>query len=255
MVVVAYNSSWDDDPKKAEHRGTIADEHLDELTEYLTSLDLSASKLRVFLVHHHPVQYSDPVNDPPDISIMTNAERLLDILESHRFDLLVHGHKHKPNFRTHIIDSGSPLAILGSGSFSIGLDTRWSGHVSNQFHLLTVDGRDEFACICGKLESWAYLCGKGWVPSKPSTGIRHNVPFGTYILPENLKTVLRPMVLAEIDKKGNIGWTEIIAAKPQFRYLPVELVISVLEDLSSELSLKRFGEPPDDIILVRLGAT
>ena len=118
IVVVGYNSAWHDEPGDAVHHGLVDQQALLELEKYLNGIDLSPSRLRLFTVHHHPLLYSDPIPNEPDFSAMTNAENLLDLLRAKEFDLLVHGHKHKPCFKTQIIHSGFPLAILCSGSFS-----------------------------------------------------------------------------------------------------------------------------------------
>lgn len=254
VLAVGYNSSWHDDPTKAVHNGIIGDDHLPKLEEHLAKLDLSPSRLRLFLVHHHPVQYSDPVNDPPDFSVMTNAGNLLALLQKYHFDLLIHGHKHKPNFETHIINSSFPLAILCAGSFSVELDTRWSGHVNNQFHVVRVEGRDSDAKnIFGRVESWTYLCGKGWLPSKLHNGIRHIEPFGTYLQPEALKKRLGPLLQEKLQQHNHLEWSEVLSELHDLKYLPPDLAMQVLDALGSELHFRRHGEPPEEVILVKQG--
>lgn len=255
IIAVGYNSAWHDDPSITTHHGLIADEHLRELNEYLSAITLPDSKLRVFLVHHHPVQYSDPIADEPDFSAMTNAEKLLTTLRSKHFDLLIHGHKHVPNFKTHIIDSEFPLVILGSGSFSAQMDTRWSGLVNNQFHVITIDGRDtKNQCINGFLESWTYICGRGWKPSDISNGIRHKLLFGTYILPYELLSTLRPIIKTRLETRDYITWQKLLSEIPDLanlKYLLPGILIEVLDTLAIELSFHRHGDSADEIVLLK----
>ena len=254
LLAVGYNSSWKDNPKEAIHHGAIDNLHLDALDEDLAKIDMSSSRLRMFLVHHHPIQYSDPVSDPPDFSVMTNAGNLLSLLQKYKFDLLIHGHKHIPKFQTYIVNASSPLAILCSGSFSVLLDTRWSGHVNNQFHMVYVEGRDDqLKHVYGRVESWTYLCGAGWVQSKSHNGIRHYEPFGIYIQPEELKKTLRPILQNKFSNKDFVVWPDILSEVAQLRFLPPERVTDVLNSLSADIGFKLHGELPTDLILLKTG--
>ena len=84
-----------------------------------------------------------PIRRQPDFSLMTNAEDLLSLLHRYQFDFLIHGHKHNPRFLVHCSPSYSHLPILGSGSFSVLIDTLNSGKVDNMFHIVSVNRRDE----------------------------------------------------------------------------------------------------------------
>lgn len=257
LLVVGYNSSFHDDPNVSVHHGLIANESLTRLEEELEAREAGATKakkkLRIFLVHHHPVQYSDPIPNEPDFSAMTNAGNLLKILRRKHFDLVIHGHKHSPRFETHIVDSGFPLAILSAGSFSSILDTRWSGYVNNQFHIIEVEGRDDVTdCIYGEVNSWTYLCGRGWLESQPNNGIPHISPFGTYLLPASLKAALEPLLKKRFKDSDYAEWRDIVKALPHLRHLQPERAVEVLDDLAPKLSFKRHGTPPDEVILLKV---
>jgi len=75
LLVVGYNSSHHDEPKKF-HHGLIDTTHLTEMRKALESLPPTKDQLRLFLVHHHLLQYDDPTPEFPDGSIMVNAEKL-----------------------------------------------------------------------------------------------------------------------------------------------------------------------------------
>jgi len=257
LMAVGYNSAWSDDRSVSVHHGLMSNDHVRKLDERLAGLDLSPNRLRLFIVHHHPIQYSDPIADEPDFSAMTNSENLLAVLGKHNFDLLIHGHKHSPRFKTVSFGSGFPLAILCAGSFSARLDTRWSGLVNNQFHLVTVEGRDPSShCVFGLVESWTYLCGSDWVPSELYNGIRHKELFGTYVQPHMVKETLRPVIEQRLREKGYAEWPKLISGTPglgYLRYLPPNLVMDVLDSLSGELDFLSHGKPPDDLILISRG--
>ncbi len=252
LLVVGYNSSWQDSPEIPTHHGEISSGSLDEIQSNLDKIDTSHTRLKIFLVHHHPVQYSDPIPNEPDFSAMTNAENLLTLLRTKQFDMLIHGHKHSPRFQSLSIDSGFPLAILCAGSFSRQLDTRWSGHVNNQFHLIHVDERDDATkCIAGYVDSWTYLSGSSWMSSQPQNGIIHRAPFGTYVQPNQLASTLRPIIEQELNAKEFVSWDDLISVIPYLAYLPTERTVEVLDNLASELGYHRHGTPPDKVILLK----
>ena len=252
LLVVGYNSSWDDDSELALHQGSVKQDHLLKLEKELSVISSSGSQVRIFLVHHHLRQYSNPIPDDPDLSIMVNAENLLGLLQKYHFDLLVHGHKHSPHFKVHIVDSSFPIAILCSGSFSAVLDPRWSGLVNNQFHIIRISGRDtETQCAYGEVENWTYICGHGWNPSELHNGIEHKHPFGTYLLPERLKSKLRLILEKELRNTRDVEWATVISKFPRFQHLPHKLLTDTLDDLASEMGFIPHGDSPSDMILLR----
>lgn len=254
-VVVGLNSSWDDDPKIAVHHGLVQQESINELEKVLNTLDLDTPRLKIFVVHHHPVAYSDPLPSSPDFSMMTNSPNLLKLLQSKQFDLCIHGHKHVPRFDSISIGSGFPLAILAAGSLSAILDTRWSGCVNNQFHLVHVDGRDDKnMCAYGKVESWTYTNASDWTISKPHNGIDHLVPFGTYLQPNILLKELETIILQQLSDDKFTTWSKIKELNLNYNFLPPNLVVEVIDKLTNSIGFDRHGSPPDEIVIIKRGA-
>jgi UDP-2,3-diacylglucosamine pyrophosphatase LpxH len=253
LIAVGYNSSFHDDPLKSEHHGLIDTSHLELLRSYLSTLDLSGGEVRLFLVHHHPLQYSDPTPEDPDFSIMVNSDNLLDLLREFKFDLLIHGHRHLPRFKTHSVEGATPLAVLCSGSFSVELDTRWLGAINNQFHLITIEGRDpEEEMILGRVTSWTYYYNRGWVPSKKEhDGIQHIEPFGAYMLPKRLLSLIAPILTQRFAETDYIEWRWVIEQLPQLEHLRPEVVIRTLDELQKVLGFRRLREEPEEIILLK----
>lgn len=252
LFAVGYNSSWHDDPDIAIHNGLISEDDLHSLDDYLSAVDLGTEKLKSFIVHHHPIQYSNPIPDEPDFSAMTNSSNLLQLLQKYNFDLLVHGHKHSPYFRCEIVNSGFPIIILGSGSFSAKLDSSWSGYVNNQFHLIKAINRDPITdCISGVLESWTYLSGAGWKESKIHNGIRHKMPFGHYVQPAVFKRNLEHILTNQFSTAEYVEWGKIVEIEPGYRYLPPELILKIINDLGREMGFRPHGDEPEELIFLR----
>jgi len=206
LLVVSYNSASHDTPisEDAAHHGLADPIHLDAISKYLEDKDSSDDHVRLFLVHHHPYNFADPIPDKADFSLMTNAEGLLTLLHENNFDLLVHGHKHHPRFETHTTLTYSHLPILCSGSFSTEIDSGCVGNIANQFHLVTVSGREGTESqIQGKIDSWANTHSRGWFPSVEfSCGIHHIIPFGNYVMPAELDSMLTPFIRSEERRVG-----------------------------------------------------
>ncbi len=252
LLVIGYNSSWHDEPGGHIHHGLVSEASLKEIDEYLSSIGSFTSRIKLFLVHHHPLQYSDPIPNDPDFSAMTNAENLIKLLNKYHFDIFIHGHKHAPHFTTHISNSGLPLVILGAGSFSAELDTRWSGLVNNQFHLIKIDGRDTTnKYIFGSVESWTYLCGRGWIASQNYNGIRHKLPFGKYTQPHEIRNSLQFILSAKLSEKGYIDWDDILKANSDFAYVPLERITEAINSLSKELGIRCVGHLADGGVILR----
>jgi UDP-2,3-diacylglucosamine pyrophosphatase LpxH len=254
LLVVGYNSSHHDEPKKF-HHGLIDISHIAEMRKALNKLPIANGQLRLFLIHHHLLQYDDPTPESPDSSIMVNAEQLQGFLREFRFDILIHGHRHLPRFTTHSLNGSPEMAILCSGSFSVEIDTRWTGAISNQFHLITVDGRDPNEhLIMGRVESWSYNYVRGWVESDGvHDGIPHIEPFGTYIRTESLKLLLRPTLEARFSKEQYIEWSSVLDKEPRLRHLRPEVVLRVIDELAPLVGFRRFHDIPEKMVLLKNG--
>ena len=251
LEVLGINTAFYDKRDNLNHPGEITDESLRSLKAALDTSFTSDDVVRVALAHHHPLPYPEPVPmTPKDFSIMINAESLLKLLVDHRFEFLIHGHKHVPFFTIRQDDSWHPLCILGSGSFSAKLHSRWNGIVNNQFHVVRIEDRESISkYCCGYVESWTFLSNHGWVKSAKHNGIRHGNPFGSFALPKEFENKLRNIVVPMIQTGEPVRWSKI-AENHGLKYHPTKLVASTLRKLASELKCD-VVEHEDDLILVQ----
>lgn len=251
LLVVGYNSAQHDHRNAEIHHGLVVNASLDWLDSKLSTINTGSERIKLFLVHHHPIQYSDHLPDIPDFSVMTNAENLLNLLGKFKFDFLLHGHKHIPHFNTHVWNLNPPLVILGAGSFSNQLGASYNGHASNQFHLIEVEGRDnETACTYGLLKSWSYLSGHGWQQSKKNNGICHRIGFGTYTNPTILKNALRPIIQSRFTQCDFVKWSDLVSNDQKLGYLQPDGVVELLREIGMELGAEFFGDNPENAILL-----
>jgi len=255
LLVIGYNSASHDKPvdEDGAHHGLADPDHIAALRRHLESLRLPADCLRLFLVHHHPLNYSDPEPGRPDFSAMTNAHNLLSLLHEFRFDLFIHGHRHHPRFTTHTTPTFPHLPILCSGSFSVEIDTRWSGTIDNQFHVVTVDGRAGTENrIVGRIASWAFKHCGGWIPSEEKTsGIHHIIPFGNYVMPNELDARLKPLAIHRLRNHDSLRWTYVVHHCRDLQHLPLDSAMAAFDRLAAELDCERMYETLKDLILVK----
>lgn len=250
ILVVGLNSASHDGPDQLLHHGQALQEHLQALDKHLRQIEVAQSDLRLLLIHHHPIQYSDPIADRPDFSILTNAENLLSLLARHRFDLLIHGHKHFPRFCTQQINASHPLAVLGSGSFSALLSNAYAGAVANQFHLVTIDGRDPgTGRIFGTLQNWAFSKTTSWRPSSVNDGIDHQIGFGAMVDPDHLRQRVKAIVDSQIAKAKFVKYSFLQLKVPELQYMPHDLRIELLRAVAKDCGLELHNEPPDCMFL------
>jgi len=253
LLVVSYNSASHDSPihKDAAHHGLADPDHIKKLRDYLTGIGTADTRFRIFIVHHHVHDFSMPIPRDPDFSLMTNAESLLTLLHESCFDMLIHGHRHHPRFETHSTQTYPHLPILCSGSFSVEIDTRWTGTIDNQFHLVTINERS--GCenqITGKITSWAYNHSRKWFPSEESTsGIHHIIPFGSYVMPHELDARLEPFIRHWLTNHEYILWRHIVENFPELEHLPLSSAIAAFDRIASLFNRKSMHKTLNDLIL------
>jgi 3',5'-cyclic AMP phosphodiesterase CpdA len=248
IVVAVLNSAAHDRPEAQPHHGMVTPEQVAALDFALRDVPPD-ERFRLALLHHHPIAYSDPIATEPDFSQMVNAPALLSTLRKHRLDFVLHGHKHSPRFQISIDSTGWPLPILCAGSFSAILDPRWSGKVLNQFHVIRVEDRDSDGHVRGRVTSWAYITGTGWVPSGPHAGLEHEIGFGTYTEPRRLATDIGREVDKLVASSGFAEWTKLLEAMPDLRYVPTEAISAALEAHAAARRLRVVGAIPALVVL------
>lgn len=252
LVAIAYNSASHDGPLGEQHihHGFADPVHIDAIRAYLDN-NPPDDRIRLFIVHHHPIDFTNPVPKTPDFSLMTNSESLLLLLHEYKFDILIHGHKHHPRFETHSTQTYPHLPILCSGSFSVEIDTQWAGTIDNQFHLVSLSSRNgRENGITGRITSWTNNHCKGWIPSEEFTsGIHHIIPFGSYLMPQELDARLEPFIRKWLIDHDYILWRQIVEVFPELEHLPLDSAIAAFTRLEKSLGRKSMYKTLQDLIL------
>jgi len=253
LLVLSYNSASHDTPtaENGAHHGLADPLHLAQIRNYLTTNPHPEGQVRLFLVHHHMLDFSEPILDKPDFSLMTNAENLLNLLHEFGFDLVIHGHKHQPRFETHCTQTFPHLPILCAGSFSVEIDTQWAGTIDNQFHIVNVNGRDGTENnITGTITSWTNNRSRGWIPSDEFTsGIHHVIPFGNYVMPNELDVRLEPFIREWLLANDHILWSNVVGQFPELEHLPLKSAIEAFNRMARLLGRETMYKSLKHLIL------
>ncbi|MGK9339804.1 metallophosphoesterase family protein [Sinorhizobium meliloti] len=143
--------------------GRIDDDDLVSLREELETNNERNYLLRVAVVHHHllPIAFSHGrlIGAEP-FMVLDNAGTVLNLLAEHRFDLVLHGHKHVAQFARLDLsprdEAGHSMAVVAAGSSALDSPNNNRG---NCFNLVTVGGN-------GQLEVESFHYGGGAGPSR-----------------------------------------------------------------------------------------
>jgi hypothetical protein len=80
---------------------------------------------------------------------------------------------------------------------------------------------------------------------------RHIEPFGTYIRPESLKTILTPLLKSYFTTTDFVEWSHVLSEQPRLRHLRPEVVLRVIDEISSIVGFKRHHSVPEKMVLTK----
>lgn len=232
-LFVAINSAAHDRPEDPIHHGFIRQEAIDWIRTNIPKRASDDHNLRCLVLHHHLVPHGNRGHDQRDFSTCQNADILLELLRDLEFDLVVHGHKHLPQFQTQLIGSDHPVLILGAGSFSADL-TDYAGSVHNQFHLLNIEGRTpQTRRIFGGLQNWAYVFPSGWKENtRDYTVVDHRIGFGG---PLNWRDIVSELhtPIQKISSTKDIFSLDEIAQSALLRYVSLSSAEKAIHEIAN----------------------
>jgi len=242
--VIAINSAAYDGPEVKNHAGIFKQSSVDALKQML-QLELPANdeRLRLCLIHHHPIQYSEPSPDAQDVSILTNAENLLNTLTEFKFDLLLHGHKHHPRLNTHSGNNVQPYVTMGGGSFSATLYPVYYGSLANLFHVININGRNKNTRgIEGSVQTWMFNPKNKWQPSHVKMGMPHTEVFGAHFSPSEIEAKVGTIVATIIADQSVCSVEDLEREDSQLKHVRRTALYAALKAVSDAQGLKMIGD-------------
>lgn len=187
-------------------RGLITAETLKDLHSDLQ--EIPGNHLHILLCHHHPQSHSELQLGETDV--MVRGQLLLNTLELHGDWLVIHGHKHHPKITYAAGGARSPV-VFGAGSFSGNFGTAAETATRNQFYIAEIYRPTSSPGLRGKVYSWNWAFGRGWMRSVGSTtGLPAKGGFGCRRHPDRLAD----QIAATLSGSGAISWS-VLCAKVQ----------------------------------------
>lgn len=129
LLVIGLNSCIFE--TEQHHYGFVGERQLRAVRDHLDEMNVPRDAFRLALIHHHLHPFPellDPRDEQEvwlDLSTIRDAGRVESFLEKLRFDLVLHGHKHKPLLRETLMYDRKPfeqdprqLIVCGAGSVS-----------------------------------------------------------------------------------------------------------------------------------------
>lgn len=213
LRVLVINSVAHHRTEKDAKHGMVTNAQLEQIENALSQVQWKPFQVAVF--HHHPIPHDILGLGAEDL--MHGGDALLELLDKHKFRLVVHGHKHFPRLRyapvgTHclpVFASGS-LAAVSVPMFSI---TR------NTFHMIELNDLELPDCRNqGEIRTWVFSHGKGWlVPETQSADFPAVAGFGCHSQVDDLAQRTEALVVLENAKV--VRFDQLVEKLPQLRYL------------------------------------
>lgn len=129
LLVVGMNSCVYE--TEQHHYGFVGQRQLKLIRELVAKMEVPDSCVRVALIHHHLHPFPEQLDHHPepelwmDLSTVRDAGHVERYLEKMGFDLVLHGHKHKPQLRETLVREvapqqieSRPLIVCGAGTIS-----------------------------------------------------------------------------------------------------------------------------------------
>jgi hypothetical protein len=219
-------------------RGLITETQLEQIR---AELEKTSGKLSIAVCHHHPMLHEDIGLGTDDV--IQNGSLFTQLLSEHKFDFLIHGHKHHAKL-SYAPSGPNPLPVLASGSFSAGMSTGLASRTRNLFHIVTLIRDKETDPSRGNIQTFQFRHSKGW---SPATWAAAEFPEITGFGCLEGAPAIALLIRGAFEKNGKsvAAWTEIMESVPELRFVPP----AVFEGVGAELKEMGFVVapfPPDE---------
>jgi len=250
---ITLNTAAKDGPKDENHPGEISREMLAAVSLMVATSTKAPGTPRILLIHHHPIQYENVFVGWKDFSILQCPVDLINFCAEQKVDLIIHGHRHQPNFRQMVSSDGHIVSVLASGSVSAQFPSYVYDNLSNQAHVVTLNGRDdETLAIKGVLNNLAFSQVNGWRASRRETdGIDGRIAFGSLMTANSLYLLVRKFVVERLNTVGHVRMADVIARHDRMNLQPPQVLEAVIKKIKAELKVEQFGMDAANAILVK----
>ena len=129
FIVFLLNTSWQCSHDQSIPHGKLSTEQL-QWFKKASEKYRDDKKLKIVLIHHHPMQYSFPT-PTHDVSMIEEGSELVEIAAQNGINLIMHGHRHHPRALTRLENGWkSPITFICAGSLSVNAKHRAFGEIN-----------------------------------------------------------------------------------------------------------------------------
>lgn len=227
--IVSVNSCADhDNPAEIEH-GRIERRTTDRLMEALRPGEIRP--VQIAICHHHPHRFGDI--DLEDYSELRGGQYLLHALGSGELGAwtVVHGHKHLPHL-AYAAGGGDSVVILSAGSLTSSLYLDLQTQARNQFYVVEFDSDAALNLeigLAGSFRSYDWSVGPGWQPAQPGSGLPATGGFGYRANPSIVASRIRQRLA--LSQPTPQSFDQLAGQLPELRYLIPDDLRSVIREL------------------------
>lgn len=212
-----------------------------------TSLYKDNPKPKIVLLHHHPIQFSDYfAPNYNDSDFLNGGDKLLEILNENKFQLIVHGHKHVPKW-TNL----SGINILSSGSLAA-IQNLFETNSKNSFHLIKlftyIDSKNSYKV--GEMFTWEFTKGIGWVRPTPfKSKLKFRIGFG--LIPDPIQVCKELYNYLHKKKVDYISFNKLYQDLPHLRFIEDDIFIKIFDDMEIKYGFHIICDSKYDLMLIK----
>lgn len=236
FIVFVLNSGWQCTHDQEHAHGKLTKIQLSWLDEMARKFK-EDSRIKIVLVHHHPVKYSYPL-PALDISEIEEGSEFMEVINRNGINIVIHGHRHHPIAKTIQIGTGSkPITLICAGSLSVNSLHRNNGEIPNTMHILELNAEDQSSI----LYNYKYTASEGWKELEfcKNTPLDYKMKLGKLFTGEEIKEEVRKLPAIS----NSISWDKLNEKLQYITYS--ELNDIVKEELKDKYRI--IGKFPDEI--------
>lgn len=231
--------------------GKLGIEQLTWARNVLTTWN-ATDRWKIVMLHHHPFNYAYPTPGP-DISTLEEGAELLDALGRAGVHIVCHGHRHHPRLSTRTDTSWAhPVTFFCAGSVAVTEHDRNNGDIPNLFHSVTLDTKDTSGTAIGRIDTFKYTAGDGWIRSRRSSAVPLDSPqvFGSCATAQQRRSDAETCIDALVAASLPAQLPSHDELPISLRCLPGEELKALLVEVANARGCMIYGDYPSGILLV-----
>lgn len=244
FLTIILNTGWMCSQHQEIPHGKLGDEQLKWFEEVCNKYE-NDPKMKIVLMHHHPMQYSYPTIGL-DCSMIEEGSELLEIAGKKGIHMILHGHRHHPRATTMFKDGWKrPISFVCAGSLAVNVQHRNNGDIPNTLHIIEIN---ETLNDIVKLYNYQFTTAQGWIPFNkycPETPMDDLMFLGKIYTEKEQETD----IMSYKSFNGKMEWKNL---KESLKFMNYDMLNEKFRAyLSSTHEI--FGRFPESVMMVKKG--